>query len=154
VQVECSAQVAKGKYYQRGTVFTGQAKSMVPTGKRALKWINAYQYQARLELTLGQDDGTLFVTKMGDAFHANAISKLVKDYVVKADSGKKGSCHLFRHTCATLMLEGGADVRYIQALLGHAKLEATGIYTQASIKQLKDFHTLAHPAKISKTNDV
>jgi len=71
VQVECSAQVAKGKYYQRGTEFTGQAKSMVPTGKRALKWINAYQYQARPELTLGNDDGTLFVTKMGGAFHAN-----------------------------------------------------------------------------------
>jgi integrase/recombinase XerD len=92
----------------------------------------------------------LFVTKIGDAFHANAISKLVKDYVVKDDIGKKGSCHLFRHTCATLMLEGGADVRYIQALLGHAKLEMTGIYTQVSIKQLKDVHTLAHPAKITR----
>ena len=87
-------------------------------------------------------------------FHANAMSKLVKDYVVKADIGKKGSCHLFRYTCATLMLEGGADVRYIQALLGHAKLETTGIYTQASIKQLKDVHKLAHPAKITKTKDV
>ena len=52
------------------------------------------------------------------------------------------------------MLEGGADVRYIQALLGHAKLETTGIYTQVSIKQLKDVHKLAHPAKITKTKDV
>jgi integrase/recombinase XerD len=140
--------------YERGTVFIDQGKGnkdrMIPIGERALKWINAYQYQARPELTLGKDDGTLFVTKMGDAFHANAMSKLVKDYVVKADIGKKGSCHLFRHTCATLMLEGGADVRYIQALLGHAKLETTGIYTQVSIKQLKDVHTLAHPAKIER----
>jgi integrase/recombinase XerD len=59
----------------------------------------------------------------------------------------------FRHTCATLMLEGGADVRYILALLGRAKLETTGIYTQISIKQLKDVHILAHPAKMSKTKD-
>jgi integrase/recombinase XerD len=143
--------------YERGTVFINQGKGnkdrMIPIGERALKWINAYQYQARPELTLGKDDGTLFVTKMGDAFHANAMSKLVKDYVNLADIGKKGSCHLFRHTCATLMLEGGADVRYIQALLGHAKLETTGIYTQVSIKQLKDVHTLAHPAKITKSND-
>ena len=94
----------------------------------------------------------LFVTKMGDAFHANAMSKLVKDYVNLADIGIKGSCHLFRHTCATLMLEGGADVRYIQTLLGYAKLETTGIYTQVSIKQLKDVHTLAHPTKIEKSN--
>jgi integrase/recombinase XerD len=100
------------------------------------------------------DDSTLFFTKMGDAFHANAMSKLVKDYVNQADIGKKGSCHLFRHTCATLMLEGGVDVRYIQALLGHAKLEPTGIYTQVSIKQLKDVHTLARPAKITKTGSV
>ena len=98
---------------------------MVPIGDRALKWIYSYQYQARPELTLGRDDGTLFVTKLGEAFHANAMSKLVREYVKAADIGKKGSCHLFRHTCATLMLEGGADVRYIQALLGHAKLETT-----------------------------
>jgi len=143
--------------YERGTVFIDQGKGhkdrMIPIGERALKWINAYQYQARPELTLGKDDGTLFVTKLGEAFSANAMSHLVKDYVNEADIGKKGSCHLFRHTCATLMLEGGADVRYIQALLGHAKLETTGIYTQVSIKQLKDVHTLAHPAKISKNNE-
>ena len=143
--------------YERGTVFIDQGKGhkdrMIPIGERALKWMKAYQYQARPELTLGRDDGTLFVTKMGEAFSANAMSKLVKYYVNEADTGKKGSCHLFRHTCATLMLEGGADVRYIQALLGHAKLETTGIYTQVSIKQLKDVHTLAHPAKITKSND-
>lgn len=140
--------------YERGTVFIDQGKGhkdrMIPIGARALYWMNEYQYQGRPELTIGQDDGHLFVTKLGQAFSANAMSRLVRDYVNQADVGKKGSCHLFRHTCATLMLEGGADVRYIQALLGHAKLETTGIYTQVSIKQLKDVHTLAHPAKIEK----
>ena len=140
--------------YERGTVFIDQGKGhkdrMIPIGERALKWIYKYQYDARPQLTLGSDDGTLFVNYLGQAFHANALSKLVRNYVVKADIDKKGSCHLFRHTCATLMLEGGADVRFIQALLGHAKLETTGIYTQVSIKQLKDVHTLTHPAKLDK----
>ena len=95
--------------YERGTVFIDQGKGhkdrMIPIGERALKWINTYQYQARPELTLGKDDGTLFVTKLGEAFSANAMSYLVKNYVEQAEIGKTGSCHLFRHTCATLMLE-------------------------------------------------
>ena len=60
------------------------------------------------------------------------MSELVGDYVKAADIGKEGSCHLFRHTMATVMLENGAGIRYIQAMLGHAKLETTQIYTRVS----------------------
>jgi len=56
---------------------------------------------------------------------------------------------MFRHTCATLMLEGGADIRFIQQMLGHAKLETTQIYTQVSIRQLKEVHTRTHPARLT-----
>src|SRR6516225_3964008 len=63
-----------------------------------------------------------------------------------ADMGKSGACHLFRHTCATLMLEGGADIRYIQEMLGHVELSTTQIYTQVSIRRLKAIHALTHPA--------
>jgi len=52
--------------------------------------------------------------------------------VQAADLGKSGSCHLFRHACATLMLENGADIRFIQQMLGHAKLETTEIYTHVA----------------------
>jgi integrase/recombinase XerD len=62
------------------------------------------------------------------------MSKLVRDYVDAAAIGKTGSCHLFRHTMATLMLEGGADVRFIQAMLGHSNLETTQVYTRVSIR--------------------
>jgi integrase/recombinase XerD len=66
--------------------------------------------------------------------------------------GKKGSCHLFRHTMATLMLEGGADIRFIQAMLGHAKLDTTAMYTQVAIKKLKEIHTATHPARMGRTS--
>jgi len=68
------------------------------------------------------------------------------DTAKAADLGKTGSCHLFRHACATHMLENGADTRMIQALLGHAKLETTQVYTHLSIKQLQQVHAATHPS--------
>ncbi len=65
--------------------------------------------------------------------------------------GKGGCCHLFRHTCATLMLEGGADIRFIQQLLSHVSLETTQIYTRVSIRQLKAIHTATHPARLHRS---
>jgi integrase/recombinase XerD len=56
-----------------------------------------------------------------------------------------GACHIFRHTMATLMLENGADIRYIQQMLGHADLSSTQIYTQVSIRQLQQIHAATHP---------
>ena len=73
----------------------------------------------------------------------------MRGYVQAADLGKSGSCHLFRYACATLMLENGADIRFIQQMLGHAKLETTQIYTQVSIRQLKEVHTRTHPARLT-----
>ena len=74
-------------------------------------------------------------------------TQLTREYVSAADIGKRGACHLFRHTMATLMLENGADVRFLQAMLGHVKLETTAIYTQVSIRKLKEIHTVTHPAR-------
>lgn len=68
-------------------------------------------------------------------------------YVKKSNIGKSGSCHIFRHSMATRMLENGTDIRYIQQMLGHAKLTTTQIYTQVSIRKLKEVHTKTHPAK-------
>ena len=70
----------------------------------------------------------------------------------RAGIGKRGACHLFRHTMATLMLENGADIRFIQQMLGHAELTTTQIYTQVSIRKLKEIHTATHPgAKLERT---
>ena len=92
------------------------------------------------------DSGTLFLTKEGEALSPNQLTDLARSYITKADIGKTGACHLFRHTCATLMLEGGADVRYIQEMLGHVRLETTQIYTQVSIRRLKAIHAMTHPS--------
>ena len=61
---------------------------------------------------------------------------------------KKGSCHLLRHTFATLLLESGCDVRYVQEMLGHSKLETTAVYTHVSIRTLKAMHAKYHPARL------
>jgi integrase/recombinase XerD len=71
----------------------------------------------------------------------------VKRYLLAAGIDKPGACHLFRHAMATQMLENGADIRFIQAILGHAQLSTTEIYTHVSIAQLKKIHALTHPAE-------
>jgi integrase len=71
----------------------------------------------------------------------------------KPTSSAPGSCHLLRHTCANHRLEGGADIRFIQQLLGHEKLETSAIYTQVSIGQLKPVHSKTHPAERPKNPD-
>ncbi|PYT57124.1 MAG: hypothetical protein DMG35_20880 [Acidobacteria bacterium] len=75
-------------------------------------------------------------------------------YVEAAGIGKTGACHIFRHTMATLMLEGGADIRYIQAMLGHVRLDTTQIYTHVSIPRLKQVHSTTHPgARLDAKSD-
>ena len=135
----------------RGTVMIRQGKGkkdrMIPIGERALAWIGKYRDEVRSELAISSDDGTLFLTNLGECFTPNRLTQLVRDYVNGAELGKTGACHLFRHTMATLMLENGADIRFIQAMLGHADLSTTQIYTQVSIRKLKDIHTATHPGR-------
>jgi integrase/recombinase XerD len=129
---------------ERGTVLIrlgkGRKDRMVPIGERALAWIARYLDTVRPELVVPPDDGTLFLSSLGEALSPNHVTHLVRRYVAGAELGKQGACHLFRHTVATLMLEAGADIRFIQQLLGHVALSTTQIYTQVSIRQLKQVH--------------
>jgi integrase/recombinase XerD len=140
---------------ERGTVMVRQGKGkkdrMIPIGDRALAWIGKYLSDVRPGMVMEPDDGTLFLSSRGGAFSGAWMSSMVREQVEAAGIGKKGSCHLFRHAMATLMLEGGADIRFIQAMLGHADLTSTQIYTQVSIRKLKEIHTATHPAKMMRT---
>ena len=125
----------------------GKKDRMVPIGARALEWVDKYLADVRPDLASGADDGTLFLSTYGQALGLERVAEIVREAVNDSGIGKRGSCHMFRHTMATLMLENGADVRFIQAMLGHADLKTTEIYTQVSIKALKAVHTATHPAK-------
>ena len=133
----------------RATLLVRQGKGkkdrMVPIGQRALAWVSKYLVEVRPRLVGEPDDGTLFVTADGYRFSPDRLTQLVGDYVKASGVPKVGACHLFRHTMATLMLEGGADIRYIQAMLGHADLSTTQIYTQVSIRALQAVHSATHP---------
>jgi integrase/recombinase XerD len=143
---------------ERGTLMVRQGKGkkdrMVPIGERAVAWLERYFNDARPALMVPPDDGTLFLGATGEELSPNRLTQLVRGYVDAADIGKRGACHLFRHTMATLMLENGADIRYIQEMLGHVELSTTQIYTQVSIRRLKQVHTLTHPgAKLGNHGD-
>ena len=135
---------------ERRTVFIRQGKGkrdrVVPIGERALGWIDRYLQELRPELVVPPDEGTVFLTDTGERFKPDHLSGLVRDLVDRAGLGKTGSCHLFRHTMATLMLENGADIRFIQEMLGHANLATTQIYTHVSIRKLQEIHAATHPA--------
>ena len=138
---------------ERGTLMVRQGKGkkdrMIPIGDRALAWIERYLVEVRPGLLVGDKSGdTLFLNNLGEPFSPEPHDATgAANTCNAADIGKRGSCHLFRHTMATLMLENGADIRYIQAMLGHVKLETTQIYTQVTIRKLKEIHTATHPAR-------
>lgn len=135
--------------FDRGTLIVRQGKGhkdrMIPVGERALAWVDRYLNDVRSALVVPPDEGFVFLTRRGDSITPATMTRFAHRYVRTANIGKRGSCHLFRHTMATLMLEGGADIRHIQEMLGHASVSSTQVYTQVSIRALKAIHTATHP---------
>ena len=129
----------------------GGRDRVVPLGVRACAWLDRYLEEVRPLLVTGHDAGRCFLTDFGEPFEKNRLGDLVKRYIERAGFKVIGSCHLFRHAMATHMLENGADIRYIQAILGHNDLDTTAIYTQVSIHKLKEIHAATHPAKLQRT---
>jgi integrase/recombinase XerD len=130
----------------------GDKERIVPIGERALAWIAKYMEVVRPELVVTVTEQTLFLTRLGDPFTPDALTDRVRKIVRDSGIGKAGACHAFRHTAATAMLEGGADIRFVQAFLGHSKLETTEVYTHVAITKLKEVYAATHPAaKLAKT---
>lgn len=138
----------------RGTLLVRQGKNrkdrLLPIGERARLWLAKYVIDVRPDFVVEPDEGTLFLTVDGNPFtRTSLLSEMVNKYMVQAKIGKKGGCHLFRHTMATLMLDNGADIRFIQEMLGHSRLSATEVYTHVSIVKLQQIHQATHPAELS-----
>ena len=136
--------------FDRGTVFVRSGKGAkdryVPIGERALFWLRLYLDLVHPLFANGDHAQRLFLSSVGTPLCADWLSRRIRRYLALAGITKKGSCHLLRHTVATLMLEGGADIRYVAEMLGHARLETTQRYTRVSIDRLLHIHTTCHPA--------
>ncbi len=130
----------------------GGRERVVPLGERAMAWLDKYLTEARPQL-LTNDTQALFLTDYGEPVQANYVSDKVKRYMEFAGVHKTGSAHLMRHACATHMLEGGADIRFIQAMLGHADIGTTQIYTHVSIDKLLAVHRATHPSRLQRHRD-
>lgn len=135
----------------RGLLLINQGKGSkdryVPIGVRAIAWLEKYIREGRPQLVSEPDDFTVFLTAQGEPFSRDHLTFVVKGRIDAAKLGKSGACHLFRHTMATLMHEGGADIRHIQAILGHEDIRTTQIYTQVAIRALQQIHAATHPAE-------
>jgi integrase/recombinase XerD len=137
--------------FARATLFVRQGKGgrdrHVPIGTRALLWLQRYLDEVRDALVGDLERDTLFLGVNGRGLSPDLLSRTVSAYVTAGAPTKRGSCHLFRHTTATLMLDAGADVRHIAEMLGHAKLETTMTYTRVSMAKLHEVHARCHPAE-------
>jgi integrase/recombinase XerD len=139
----------------RGLILVNQGKGSkdryVPIGARAAAWLEKYMREGRPQLVSEPDDFTVFLTAQGEPFSRDHLTFVVRGRIEDAKLGKGGACHLFRHTMATLMHENGADIRHIQALLGHEDIRTTQIYTQVAIRALQQIHAATHPAEARST---
>lgn len=131
----------------------GKKDRFVPIGERALLWTEKYLDDIRAQHALPSSPDNVFLDETGKMLDPHKVSRAVKKYVKQASIDKVGSCHLFRHTMATLMLENGADIRFIQQMLGHSQLSTTEIYTHVAIHKLKEIHTATHPARLKDRTD-
>jgi integrase/recombinase XerD len=121
----------------------GSKERLVPMGEQALFWMRRYLAEARPALLKRKKERALFVNRSGKALSRKGMWKRFKELRVKA--GLEGKIHTLRHSFATHLLQGGADLRAVQALLGHADIGTTQIYTHVDERELHRQHRKYHP---------
>jgi integrase/recombinase XerD len=124
----------------------GSKERLVPIGRSALLWIRKYQEEARPRLAKGgATDDILFLNSRGQKLSRMSIWNIVHQFSVLAGIRKGVHPHTFRHSFATHLLEGGADLRAVQEMLGHADIATTQVYTHIDREYLKEVHRTFHP---------
>lgn len=124
----------------------GSKERIVPVGTSAVKWINEYLIKARPSFEKkSKSHHYVFLNKRGSKLSRMWIWKIVNKYAEDAGIKKEIHPHTFRHSFATHLLEGGADLRAVQEMLGHADISTTQIYTHVNREYIKQVHKEHHP---------
>jgi integrase/recombinase XerD len=123
----------------------GSKQRIVPIGTKAVNSVRKYLQDVRPLLSKGKDGETLFLSRTGKKLRRENIWSIVKKYAIRAGIKSNISPHTLRHSFATHLLEGGADLRSVQEMLGHANISTTQIYTHVDRKYLKSVHQKFHP---------
>jgi integrase/recombinase XerD len=124
----------------------GDKERLVPIGKDAVKYITIYKTEARVLLPVKKDcEDILFLNRRGGRLSRVYVFMLIKDLALAAGIKKKISPHTFRHSFATHLVEGGANLRAVQEMLGHASITTTEIYTHLDRDYLRDTILRYHP---------
>jgi site-specific recombinase XerD len=130
----------------------GDKERVVLIGNPAADAIAEYINTSRLKLMAGKTGEALFVSRYGARLITRRMQKIIKKYSSLCGLDKKVHPHVLRHTFATHMLDGGADLRVVQELLGHADLSSTQIYTHITKQQARKIYLTAHPLAREKDN--
>ena len=123
----------------------GGKERIVPLGEPAQRAVTAYIERARPALVAGAEERALLVSKSGRRLSPSDVTRRLSRWVREAALAGRVSPHALRHSFATHMLEGGADLRSIQELLGHASISTTQVYTRVEPSRLRDAYAGAHP---------
>lgn len=123
----------------------GSKERIVPIGRTSLDTLRHYIDRVRPMLLKDITVDTVFLNRRGRGLTRQGFWKIVKRYAARAGMEKKVHPHTFRHSFATHLLEGGADLRSVQIMLGHSDISTTQIYTHVTREHLKEIHTRYHP---------
>ncbi|MBN1881337.1 MAG: site-specific tyrosine recombinase XerD [Deltaproteobacteria bacterium] len=136
VNLEVGYLIARGK---------GDKERIVPLGEDAVKWLDYYIFHIRPLMDKGKGAGIVFLNRNGRGLTRQYFWSAIKKYSLSAGITKDISPHTIRHSFATHLLAGGADLRSVQAMLGHADITTTEIYTHVERERLKSVHKKYHP---------
>lgn len=142
--------------FDRGTLRVrgkGDKDRVIPIPRGALQLLCQYTENARLALVTDPAQEGLFLTRLGRPMTRVRYHQLLKGYIALAGLPRDTSAHTLRHSFATHMMEGGADLRVIQELLGHASLSTTEIYTHVSTQRLRQVYETRHPRARRRSED-
>lgn len=123
----------------------GSKERLVPIGRKAIAALAIYLAEQRTRLEKGAGKGTLFLNARGAPLSRMGAWKILRKYVKRSGISKAVSPHTLRHSFATHLLEGGADLRAVQEMLGHADISTTQIYTHVDREYLRQVHKRYHP---------